>query len=92
MERTIRKSIFPFEVEIEEDFITPGKNMIKDIYITELGYVMVSVFNMEKKVTVNYICGELKDILPGRIKIKEEGALQSSLPHLSTEDKFDSSL
>lgn len=92
MESTVRKSIFPFEVDIEGDNTFPGKNIIKDIYTTELGYLMVSVFNTEKKVTVNYICGELKNILPKKIKIKEEGVRQSSLPSPATEGRSDSSL
>lgn len=92
MESTIRKSIFPFEVEVEDEYRMPGKKSIKDIYITELGYVMVSVFNEEKKVTVNYICGELKDILPQKIKIKTREVPQSSSLYPSKEDKFGSSL
>lgn len=92
MGSTIRKSIFPFEVNIEGNNPFPGKNIIKDIYTTELGYVMVSVFNTEKKVTVNYICGELKNVLPEKIKIKEEGDPRSSLPSPATEGKSGSSL
>jgi len=84
MENIIRRSVFPFEVEVEEDYETPGKKLVKDIYITELGYVMVSVFNEEKKVTVNYICGELKDLLPQKMKIKGLEDRQSALPYPST--------
>lgn len=66
----IRKSVFPFEVDVDENSGNPGKNIIQDIYITELGYVMVSVFNVDRKVSVNYICTDLKNILPEKIKIK----------------------
>lgn len=91
MSHPIRKSTFPFEVEVEG--LNPEeKNLIKDIYITELGYVMVSIFNEEKKVCVNYICGELKNILPAKIKIKEEVNPQSSLLQPSRDDRFSSSL
>ena len=67
MEQSIRRDVFKFPVEVEGD---SSPNRIEDIYITELGYVMVSIFNMEKKVYVNYICGEIKDILPEKIKLK----------------------
>lgn len=87
--RSIRKGVFKFPVEVEGD---SSKNRIEDIYITELGYVMVSVFNQEKKVYVNYICGEIKDILPKKIKIKEEVNHQSSQQQLSKDDKSSPSL
>ena len=88
----IRKSTCFFEVEIEDDSIHTGKNIIKDIYITELGYVMVSVFNEDRKVYVNYICKELRDILPAKIKIKEVEVHQSSQQQPSRDDKFSPSL
>ncbi len=79
MENTkYRREIFPFEVELQSEEFHKGKNFINDIYITELGFVMVSVFNEEKKVWVNYKCGEIKDILPEKIKLKEEGDPQFS--------------
>lgn len=91
MSHPIRKSTFPFAVEVEG--INPEeKNLLKDIYITELGYVMASVFNEEKKIYVNYICGELKNILPPKIKIKEEVVPQSSPLQPSRDDRFSSSL
>ena len=73
----IRRDVCPFDVEIQGDSIHVGKNTIKDIYITELGYVMIAVFNEDKKVYVNYICKELKDILPVKIRLKEVGDHQS---------------
>lgn len=82
---SIRKDVFKFPVEVEGDL---SPNRIEDIYITELGYVMVSVFNLEKKVRVNYICKDIKDILPNKIKIKGEGDLQSSPQSFSKDDKF----
>lgn len=87
-----RRSTCLFEVEIEDDSTHTGKNVIKDIYITELGYVMVSIFNEDKKVYVNYICKELKDILPEKIKIKEGEVRQSFQQQPSRDDKFSSSL
>ena len=65
----IRRDVCPFEVSIEggnED----EKNIIKDIYITELGLVMIAIYNEEKKITVNYVCSNLKDILPDKISLK----------------------
>jgi len=86
---TIRKETHPFLVAVEGE---PGPNRIEDIYVTELGFVMVSIFNEDKKVTVNYICGEIEDFLPEKIKIKEEVNLQSSQQQPSKDDKFSSSL
>jgi hypothetical protein len=91
-ESIIRREVCPFEVELEEDSIHTGENIIKDIYITELGYVMVSVYNKDRKVTVNYICKELKEILPSKIKIKGEVAHQSSGQQPSIDDIFPTSL
>ena len=88
----IRRGVCPFEVELEDDTIHTGKNTIKDIYITELGYVMVSVYNEDRKVTVNYICKELKEILPSKIKIKEEEVRQSFGQQPSIDDIFQTSL
>jgi hypothetical protein len=83
----IRKETHPFLVAVEGE---SGPNRIEDIYITELGFVMVSVFNEDKKVTVNYICGEIKDFLPDRIKVEE--VRQSSEQQPSKDDRFSSSL
>jgi hypothetical protein len=69
-----------------------GPNRIVDIYVTELGYVMASIFNEEKKVYVNYICGEIEDILPTKIKLKVEEVHQSSEQQPSKDDRFSSSL
>lgn len=88
-QRSIRKEVFKFPVEVEGD---PSKNRIEDIYITELGYVMVSIFNVEKKVYVNYICGEIKNILPSKVKLKEVEDHQFSQQQPSKDDKFSSSL
>ena len=85
----IRRETHPFLVAVEGE---SGPNRIEDIYITELGFVMVSIFNENKKVYVNYICGEIEDILPEKIKIKEEEVHQSSEQQPSKDDKFSSSL
>lgn len=87
-----RREVFPFEVEIKDDPHHTGKNSVKDIYITELGYVMIAVYNEDKKVTVNYICKELKDVLPEKIKIKGEEVPRSSEQQPSRDDRFPSSL
>ena len=87
--RSIRREVCKFPVEVEGD---SRSNRIEDIYITELGYVMVSIYNAEKKVYVNYICGEIKDILPEKIKLRVEEAHQSSEQQLSKDDRFLSSM
>lgn len=81
----IRKEVCKFPVEVDGDL---GPNRIEDIYITELGYVMVSVFNLEKKVYVNYICEDIKNILPQKIRIKGEEGHQSFPQRFSKDDKF----
>ncbi len=86
---TIRRETHPFLVAVEGE---SGPNRIEDIYITGLGFVMISIFNEDKKVTVNYICGEIEDFLPDRIKIKEEEVRQSSEQQPSKDDRFSSSL
>jgi hypothetical protein len=68
-----RRRVFPLEVKIENDEFRSGRNIIEDIYVTELGYVMISVFNEQRKVWVNYNCGGIEKILPKNIQIKEEG-------------------
>ena len=91
---TIRRDTQPFFVDVEGEF---SSNKIVDIYITELGFVMISVFNEDKKVTVNYICKNIQDILPEKINLKEfnsraEVIHQSSQQQPSKDDKFSSSL
>jgi hypothetical protein len=75
MGRSIRRETFKFPVDVARDL---DPNQIEDIYITELGFVMVSIYNTNRKVYVNYICGKIEDILPANIKIKEVGVRQSS--------------
>ena len=86
---SIRREVSKFPVEVEGD---SGPNRIEDIYITELGYVMISIYNKEKKVSVNYICGEVKDILPEKVKLKAEEVHQSSEQQPAKDDIFSSSL
>jgi len=91
---TIRRETQPFFVDVDGEYTS---NKIVDIYITELGFVMVAVFNEDKKVTVNYICKNIQDILPEKIKLKElstrvEVIPQSSQQQPSKDDKFSSSL
>ena len=62
----IRKSSFPLEVTIEKS----EGNLLKDIYVTELGHVMISVYNKNKKVTINYSCGGIERFLPEGVEIK----------------------
>ena len=85
----IRRETHSFLVSVEGE---SGPNRIEDIYITELGFVMVSIFNENKKVYVNYICGEIEDFLPEKIKIKGVEVHQSSEQQPSKDDKFSSSL
>ena len=85
----IRRETQPFLVAVEGE---SGPNRLNDIYVTELGFVMISIFNEDKKVTVNYICGEIEDFLPEKIKIKEEEVRQSSEQQPSKDDRFSSSL
>ena len=85
----IRRETHPFLVAVEGE---SGPNRIEDIYITGLGFVMISIFNEDKGVTVNYICGEINDFLPDKIKIKVEEVRQSSEQQPSKDDRFSSSL
>lgn len=85
----IRRETQPFLVAVEGE---SGPNRLNDIYVTELGFVMISIFNEDKGVTVNYICGEIEDFLPEKIKIKEEEVRQSSEQQPSKDDRFSSSL
>lgn len=87
--RSIRREVSKFPVEVEGD---SGPNRVEDIYITELGYVMISIHNTEKKVYVNYICGEIKDILPKKIKLRVGEAHQFSQQKPSIDDRFSPSL
>lgn len=73
----IRRESKIFPVEIEGEF---GSTLLNDIYISELGFVMISIFDENKKITVNYICGEIKDFLPKKVKIKVEEAPRSFGP------------
>jgi hypothetical protein len=90
----IRRDTQHFFVDVDGD---SSSNKIVDIYITELGVVMVAVFNEDKKVTVNYICKNIQDILPEKIKLskfssREEVVRQSSQQQPSIDDRFSSSL
>lgn len=75
MDRSIRRETFKFPVDVAGE---SDPNRIEDIYLTELGFIMVCVYNPIRKVYVNHICGKIGDILPARIKIKEEEAHRSS--------------
>jgi hypothetical protein len=90
----IRRETQPFFVDVDGE---SSSSKIVDIYITELGFVMIAVFNEDKKVTVNYICKNIQDILPEKIKLKDLSsrageAHQSSQQQPSKDDKFSSSL
>ena len=62
----IRKdtNIFKVKVDGSED-----PHIIKDIYITEPGNIMVSVYNEKKKVCTNYTVSKIQEVLPDTIKI-----------------------
>jgi hypothetical protein len=55
----IRKDTHIFKVEVEG---SEDPHIIKDIYITEPGYIMVSVYNEKKKVCTNYTVSKIQDI------------------------------
>lgn len=48
---------------------TNGPGEIKDIYITELGYILVKVY-FKDKMCLNYTIGKIDDILENNSKIK----------------------
>ena len=62
----IRKdtNIFKVKVDGSED-----PHIIKDIYITETGNVMVSVYNEKRGICINYSVSKIQDLLPYTIKI-----------------------
>jgi hypothetical protein len=62
----IRKDTHIFKVKVDG---SEDPHIIKDIYITEPGYILVSVYNEKKKVCTNYTLSKIQDILPDKIKI-----------------------
>jgi hypothetical protein len=40
-----------------------GEAILKEIYITELGYVMAKVYFIDRKVYINYVLASMKDLL-----------------------------
>jgi len=75
-----RKSSCFFEVESTKFLNSNSKHTVRDIYITELGNIMISVYTEEELKTVNYFCGKIQDILPEGIQIKEVANPQFFLP------------
>ena len=59
---------------INSEVYTPhGKATLCDIYITELGYIMVKLHYPKKGVWMNYKIGEIKNLLEGSsIKLLSE--------------------
>ena len=62
----IRKDTHIFRVKVDESEDT---HIIKDIYITETGNIMVSVYNEKKGICINYSVSKIQDLLPEEIKI-----------------------
>jgi hypothetical protein len=62
----IRKDTHIFRVKVDG---SEDPHIIKDIYITEPGNIMVSVYNEKKKVCTNYTVSKIQDVLPDTIKI-----------------------
>ena len=49
---------------VNSEVDTPdGKATLTEIYVTELGYIMVKLFYKKKKVFVNYKIGEISRLL-----------------------------
>lgn len=49
---------------VNSEVDTPdGKATLKEIYVTELGYIMAKIFYKKKKVFVNYKIGDLSKML-----------------------------
>ena len=62
----IRKDTHIFRVKVDG---SGDPHIIKDIYITEPGNIMVSVYNEKKKTCINYRVSKIQDLLPDKIKI-----------------------
>ena len=62
----IRKDTHIFKVKVDG---SEDPHIIKDIYITEPGYIMISVYNEENKTCINYGVSKIQDLLPDTIKI-----------------------
>lgn len=65
----IRKDTHIFKVKVDG---SEDPHIIKDIYITEPGCILVSVYNEKRKVCTNYTVGLIQDILPEKIKIVKD--------------------
>lgn len=49
---------------VNSEVDTPdGKATLKEIYVTELGYIMAKLFFTKKKVFVNYKIGDIKKMM-----------------------------
>jgi hypothetical protein len=62
----IRKDTHIFKVKVDG---SEDPHIIKDIYITEPGHILVSVYNEKKKVCTNYTVSKIQEVLPDKIKI-----------------------
>ena len=62
----IRKDTHIFKVKVDE---SENPHIIKDIYITEIGCIMISVYDDKKQVCTNYTVSKIQEILPDKIKI-----------------------
>lgn len=49
---------------VNSEVDTPdGKALLKEIYVTELGYIMAKLFYRHKKIFVNYKIGDIGSLL-----------------------------
>lgn len=61
-----RKDTHIFKVKVDKN---EDPHIIRDIYITEPGNIMLSVYNERRMVTTNYRIAKIQDLLPEEIKI-----------------------
>ena len=61
-----RKDTHIFKVKVDKN---EDSHIIRDIYITEPGNIMLSVYNERRMVTTNYTIAKIQDLLPEEIKI-----------------------
>ena len=61
-----RKDTHIFKVEVGEN---EPPQIIKDSYITEIGCIMISLYDEKRKVCTNYPVSKIQEVLPDKIKI-----------------------
>ena len=81
-----KKSIFnELKNIVNSEVDTPdGKATLKEIYVTELGYIMAKVYYPKKGVYVNHKIGSLKNLL----KTDELNLVSEWTEHIILEEKL----